>query len=290
MAAPGVTISIRDGQIARKITKIISYGSGGFGVLTPYHNAHSGTVGKVKVPKLPGGQAMFRIPRSDMVPFTTENKVKLSYHADGFVQFSGEFGGKVISGRDQVTGEPKGVGLMSHPLNNPIWTGPSFGVTVWGLSDFDTLDEPEQAAIVFESDDMYFRRCTPRTATGWHLEVYVFPSRFWGAVRKSKDGYSMQMAFNIFDASTPISYAVIEMKVIDLPDTDFLLAGSVSRIPIEFKSPSGWHLSGPGNHDATGQRWVLWAFYPRLWPDESDDVSLDRPPGGTSSSRDPAAG
>jgi hypothetical protein len=56
-------------------------------------------------------------------------------------------------------------------------TGPSFGVTAWGLDDFDELRDTDDA-VVFEPEDIYFRGCTPSTANGWLLEVFVFPKRY----------------------------------------------------------------------------------------------------------------
>jgi hypothetical protein len=238
MSKKGLTIAIREqpGLKPRKLTKVISYGADGFGALVPYHRAHSGFVAKVPMDYRRVGE--FSVPEDEIVGFTSEHRVKLSSHADGFAQFSGEVQGKVISGRDPVTGEPKGVGLMTQPLSNPIQTGPSFGVTAWGLSDFEELEEPVQTAIVFEHTDVYFRGCTPRTANGWVLEVFVFPARYWAATRKTADGYSMAMSFRDFEASA----AVIEMKVIDLVELGVLLAGFVSRVAVSFETQSGWVL------------------------------------------------
>ncbi len=101
----------------------------------PYHRAKSGWVGKMPVVYKQIGPAS--ISRDDLVAFTAGHRVKLSYHQDWFVQFSGEVQGKIISGRDHNTGEPKGIGLMTQPLSNPIHTGASFAVVAWGLDDFE---------------------------------------------------------------------------------------------------------------------------------------------------------
>jgi hypothetical protein len=209
---------------------------------------------------------------NECLGFTAEHRVKLSYHADGFAQFSGEVQGQIISGRDPVTGEPKGLGLMARPLSDPIRTGPSFGVEAWGLNDFDELRDVTQGAVVFEPEDVYFRRCTPRTANGWVFEVFVFPKRYWAAARKRGAAYSISMSFLGFEASG----AVIEMKVLDLPQQEVLLAGFLSRVTVSFASPSGWVLDGPGDPNGAGRGHVLMAFYPRDVFVMQQDRSLDR--------------
>ena len=93
---------------------------------------------------------------TDCAGFTTENRAKLSYHADGFAQFSSENPGTIISGRDPNTGEPKGLGIMARPFSNPGTSGPSVGISVWGLEDFEEADQ-EEKLIVFEPSDFYYR-------------------------------------------------------------------------------------------------------------------------------------
>src|ERR1700722_15799339 len=108
------TVAIRPsvGKPLYKITKIISLNGNGFSVLTPYHKAKSGFLLKNAI----NPQTFFSKPGEhlvkwvDCVAFTAENRTKLSYHVDGFVQFSSENPGTIISGRDPHTGEPKGLG------------------------------------------------------------------------------------------------------------------------------------------------------------------------------------
>ncbi len=267
----GKTIAIRAGVGAqpRKLTKVIGYGNQGFAVLMPYHRAKSGWVGKIPVDYNKIGR--FEVPRDNLVGFTAEHRVKLSYHPDGFVQFSGEVQGKVISGRDPKTGEPKGIGLMTQPLNDPVRTGPSFAVVAWGLDEFEELSKQDDA-IVFEPEDMYFRGCTPGRSNGYLLEVFVFPKRYWAATRQCGTEYHLKMSFYGFEASD----AVIEMKVIELPDQDILLAGFISHYAPSFMSASGWVLGGPGNRDSSGKGHVLNAFYPRDGARFQESTSLDR--------------
>lgn len=106
------------------------------------------------------------IPWDECVGFTADDRVKLSYHVDGFAQFSSENPGKIISGRNPKTGEPRGLGLFTHPLSVPIVSGPSLGVTVRGLEEFEKAEENEDL-IILEPDDFYYRQSTPIAANGW---------------------------------------------------------------------------------------------------------------------------
>jgi hypothetical protein len=271
-----IAVRTESGGQARKLAKVIGYGAGGFAVTMPYHSARSGFVAKVPIDYNVIGR--FEVPAESLVGFTAENRTKLSYHPDGFVQFSGEIQGKVISGRDPKTGEPRGVGLMTQPLSNPIRTGPTFGVVAWGLEDFGELRDADRA-VVFEPEDMYYRGCTPEEANGLLLEVFVFPKRYWAATRQRRTGYALTMAFRFFEAS----YAAIELKVLDLPGQDILLAGFVSRLAVSFRGRSGWVLNGPGNREKSGKGHVLMAFYPRDAARFPPSSSLDRPPPGRNS-------
>lgn len=96
--------------------------------------------------------------------------MKLSYHTDGFAQFSGESAGRITSGIDPTTGEPKGLGLFTNPLTAPIRSGPSVGVTVWGMEEFEEAKERDHP-LIFEADDFYHRRCTPEDANAWALSI-----------------------------------------------------------------------------------------------------------------------
>ena len=129
--AKPTTIAVQgeDGVI-RKITKVIPYSDGGFAVHVPYHKAQIGWLLKMPVDyKILGTTT---IPVSECAEYSAGDRVKLSYHPSGFVQFSGEGPGKITSGLDPSTGEAKGLGIKTNPLSSPIMTGPTFGITAWG--------------------------------------------------------------------------------------------------------------------------------------------------------------
>jgi hypothetical protein len=87
-----VTIAVRPApdQPARKITKVTGLGGRGFSVLVPYHKARSGFLLKVPIDSDVHAPGEHDIRLDDAMSFTAEDRVKLSYHVDGFAQFSGE--------------------------------------------------------------------------------------------------------------------------------------------------------------------------------------------------------
>src|SRR5258708_37068975 len=72
---------------------------------------------------------------------------------------------------------------MARPFSNPSTSGPSVGISVWGLEDFEETDQ-EEKLIVFEPPDFYYRLWRPDETNLWHLGIYVFsavpPIRFEG--------------------------------------------------------------------------------------------------------------
>jgi hypothetical protein len=252
------TIAIRNPDTARlhKITKVVAYKEGGFGVLTPYHSARSGYLAITPVDYKEVGKN--QVSDEELTLFSANDRVKLSYHPDGFVQFSGEIGGTIISGKDPATGQPKGIGLNINPLSRPISSGPTFGVTIWGLDEFEQVKKGTKNVLVFEESDWYYRGCNPSSANGWFLDFFVFPTRYWSAARKTRHGFTLSLAFYGFEASM----GVIEMRIIELPDQPVFLAGFASRCQTSFPSSSGWCLCGPGEVSLTGLGRILQAFYP----------------------------
>jgi hypothetical protein len=246
------------------------YNNGGFALLTPYHAARSGFLSKTPVDYNSVGTREIHL--SALQAFTAQDRVKLSYHADGFAQFSSEVRGKVTSGRDPLSGEPKGLGLMTSPIADPIRTGPTASLIVWGLEDFSELKGSEKS-LIFEPQDAYFRACDLESANGWLLEFLVLPNAYWAGVRSRDDRLMLSLVFPHFEASG----AVIELDVVRLPGQPSFVAVFASRIHHSFASASGWVLNGPGQRNAeTGQGHVLHAFYPRPDSMGKDATSLDR--------------
>lgn len=257
MADSGVTIAMvaRLGVEPRRVAKIIPYRHGGFAVSVPYHSAKVGFLGKMPVDYRKVG--MLAVPRARMTRYSADDAVKLSYHPDGFVQFSSVHPGKIVSGRDPVTGEPKGLGLLTSPLSQPIKTGPTFGVSVWGIEDFETLP-PNKPAELFGVGDWYYRSCTDDTANAWMIEAFVLPNSFRGGVHNRSGKPTITLVFGNFEAPG----VVFELRVVDLPGQSVFIGLLVSRARVSFAAKSGFTLGGPGRRFPDGTGEVLMACYP----------------------------
>lgn len=235
----GFTIAVEDQGTLRKITKIVPYKSGGFAVLAPYHKARRGYLAKHPVDY---SKRDVKMRLEDMVAYSAEDRVKLSIHPDGFVQFSSENQGKIVSGRDPQTGEPKGLGLVASPLSEPINTGPTFGCVLWGTSEFEPVKKTGEV-VAFGEEDYYYRRCTPDTWNGYLIEGFVFPDVFWGTVRNRGGKLIATLLSPMFETVAP----VFDYRVVPLPGQPILLGFLVSRVQTSFSSPSGFSLHSPSD-------------------------------------------
>jgi len=257
------------GEPIRKITKVIPYPTGGFAVVAPYHPAQRGWLARVPADYT---KHEYKFHRSQAAEYDANDRVKLSDHADGFVQFSGERPGRIESGRDPETGEAKGLGLISNPISEPIRTGPTFSVQSWGIHEFQEAAKPGSEDIVFDEEDFYFRRCTPDDANSFLLECFVLPNRLWAGVRRRGHRHTLFMSHHHFEGTG----LVLEWCVVPLPGQPAFLAFCVSRMRVGFTSPSGFILNGPGYRlpDGTGE--VLIAMYPPPPMINPPSATLDR--------------
>jgi len=274
MARKSWTVAIRPtaGAEPRKITKIVSLVDGGFSIVTPYHRARNGFLAKLPMPR---GVGPHFTPWSEGITFTVDNRVKLSYHADGFAQFSGEANDKIISGIDQTTGEPKGLGLHSNPLNTPTWRGAVAAITVWGIDDYLTAKDAPTGTIIFEQDECYYRRCSPNEADGWILTIHVFPKNPPLPVR-FRNNFPFLHVASESNPFSPLRY-IVEYRLVDLQNSPVVLGLNLNRIVTEVVAKSGWMLSGPSEPgDEATKRYRLMAIYPRAEGQNASHGPLDR--------------
>ncbi len=250
------TIAIQDTSgTTRKITKIVHHSDGGFAVLAPYHTARSGLL--LKVPVDYNVKGMMAIPLEECIGYTADDRVKLSFHPDGFVQFSGENPAKIVSGRDPTTGDAKGLGLISNPLSNPIRSGPTFGISVWGLHEFEELEPDRDDVVSFSQEEMYYR-CVPGTENGVHVEAFLLEPRYWSGVRGKQSAMKISLCVGMFEASG----AALDLKVIPLRDSDTFIAAFASHVRIHFPEESGFTLNGPSESVKGSRKFALMAMYP----------------------------
>jgi hypothetical protein len=256
------TIAVMEGTSpARKITKIVTYADGGFGVLVPYHAARRGYMFKMPVDYQRDRGRFFKAWDTMAAEFTADDAVKLSIHADGFVQFSGVRSSAIRSGRLPETGKAKGLGYQGIPLSTPIVSGPTFGVAVWGLDQFEELRRPalatvsDEKTIVFDEHDIEYRDDAPSKCNAYLLEGCVFHRRSLRDI-VIEPGRTKVAIWHDYAPGGPrlINFVPVVW------DNPLVFIGLLcTRVHMGFPSPSGWQLNAPSD---AAKRHVLTAMYP----------------------------
>jgi len=195
--------------------------------------------------------------------FSASDRVKFSYHPDGFVQFSGENRASIISGRDPVTGEPKGMGFMTNPLVSPVITGPSFGISFWGLDDFqEQKGTPRGDQVIFDESDVVYDHCDESTWGAYGISFFIFGLMFQPYVRKTGPReFEMDLWLNQF---LPDGGA-FNLKVVRLGQQPYFLGAVFFRRPWHAGGgapPSGWIIGSPGARTRGWIKPVMHAHYP----------------------------
>jgi hypothetical protein len=254
--AKRIKIAVEDDEGKyRSLTKIVPYPDGGFAVLAPYHAAKEGYLFKIAIPEELRGR--FDTPHpAEIHRYSAADRVKLSFHPDGFVQFSSENPSTIRSGRDE-RGEPKGLGILRPPLSEPIVSGPTFGLVAWGLSDFAECLYSERNVVRFSQADLYYGRgSTPMSEPkGIGIDGIVFPSIFWEAVRGEPPNQRLKMAFRELVSG----FATVDVRVVSLENSNVFIGLFLSRFDIEFRSASGFELCSPGDK----AHFRMFAIYPK---------------------------
>ena len=208
--------------------------------------------------------------------FTADDRVKLSFHNDGFVQFSGVSPATIKSGRDPVTGEPKGLGLFISPLNQPIISGQTFGMTLWGICDFDVVDSRKVKGLeIFHESDFIYQYCTeeswkslPVAKQGYAVEAFVFPTALLVGAYKERGSWNVTLYRPKFKHVNKF----IKFRVVQLADQNIFLGIMVSRIEVRFPSYSGYSLSSPS--DRKGQANLAHALFATYGVEGLQDAPL----------------
>ena len=245
-----VTIFIAHGR-SRRVTKVallIPFRDGGLALSVPFHPSPSTLITKNQWADDRIGDFVMH-SGDDTARFTSSHRVKLSYHANGFVQISGAGLEPIISGTYHGLAIPKAFGIYAHPLWAPVWTGPSFGLGVWGLDDYPLFD-PDDAALrpflVLTPEDVFSPASAAEPTNGFQAEFWVFPRRDIVNV-VSVRGRPMIFPIEPF-MGQPMS---VPLRVIDWGTPHAFLG--VLHFPVRFDFgplPSGYALASP--RDATG--------------------------------------
>ncbi|HEV2146345.1 MAG TPA: hypothetical protein VGR37_02920, partial [Longimicrobiaceae bacterium] len=154
--------------------------------------------------------------------------------------------------------------LLEDPLDQPIFSGPTCALVVWGLDDFQPQDAPDAKTLVFSEEDLYYRDCTPEDCGGYAIEVFIFPKRYLSAARMRGGKLTISLACLEFEATA----GVLDFPLIVLPGQPIILGVLASRSRAKFLAPSGFTLSSPSDR-RRGEPIAnsLLAAYPDMWPD-----------------------
>lgn len=241
---PSAIVVPFEGQ-KKRICKIIPLSDGGFSITPPSHKSKSGVL--LKSPYM-NKLGVTYVPATDFVPFTASDRVKLSYHPDGFVQFSTSGSSPIISGRD-ASGIPRGVGLIAAPLNTPINTGPSVSIAAWGLAEYqDWVTRKKEASIHFEERDFYKDglrdSARSRGVSGFELSFMVFRTDM---VKSFVPDFDTNHRVEIRPPRWLIAPCrELPARLIKVSDL-VTLAVMVMRDRFEFGSASGYRMAGPSD-------------------------------------------
>jgi hypothetical protein len=252
------TICLTQGDVVRRLFKVLPLSDGGFAVTAPYHVARSGALMKMPQTTKTGS---FAVEQTLLVPFSASDRVKLSYHADGFVQFSGEGAQTIRSGRDRETGEPRGLGLIGQPPGR-IQSGPSIICGAWDLEDFeDWRPRSSEHAIVFDGpEDFYVEEERDQSLgeplsgkRGVNISIFPIPADLvtqamgpWGTGRVT----ALIFPMNIYNRQTRLPVKLVRAS----PNLALAIIAKREVFGFEY---SGFQLSGPGDGEH-----VMMALYP----------------------------
>ena len=251
----GFRIAIRDSSGQLRLAARLTTCNGGFGVSVPYHPAKNGWL--YKSPYHYGRGEGF-VPITEFTHYTVNDRVKLSIHMNGFVQFSAGGGQPIISGFNQELQEAKGLGLKTY---DPIivTSGPLFSVVLYGLQDFNSLGS-KQGEVFEPSDFWHHPKFSAPEHTAYNLEFFMFHRSIVGEARiiQGKRLLRKELPFN-----SQFRFRH-ELRVIEFAGLDVFLGLILSRFPafLPEEQPSGYMIAGPGCGGPGEQMYGIGARYP----------------------------
>jgi hypothetical protein len=264
MASKNINISVQDETDEYvSLIKIIPYVSGGFGIILPsLIDTHSGRLEKVFVSYRNHGTKVYT-KRDESEQYSANDIVKFSYHPDGFVQFSSASNYKIKSGRN-LDGSPKGLGVLSWPLSNPVLSGASMTISFWGLSGFKKL-MPNRInnSYVFETQQSIRHpsaKFPKNYIPAYAMAMYIIPKSTRGDIIDI-DGRKfahLVMVKKLSNSNFLVRNREL-IRVIEIPKQDFNIGISWFILPDKLKPTSGYIFRGPTD----GKRGLM-ASYPAI--------------------------
>lgn len=202
-----------------KIYKILSISSSkdeSINVFFPYCKEKEAYVMQFKHTYKAGEQ---KIRKGDIVKeFIIDKNSKLSIHKSGFVHLSGK---GILSGIDEKTGKPKGIGVFSSPLDNPVRSGPTFGFQCWGLENgFELLSKQKNSDqyIILDKDrnDFTKRKWFKKdiALNTYLLEFFIFPKEANEFIYEYKDNPFIDHEIDNYshDSGARFAHPVLDLK------------------------------------------------------------------------------
>ncbi|WP_166831601.1 DUF3606 domain-containing protein [Thalassoroseus pseudoceratinae] len=266
----GHRIAIQNEEGRTYLVARILLQSDGFAVSVPYHPEKQGLI--IELP-LDYSKDEFLVPLENSTCYTVTDTVKLSFHMNGFVQFSRGGEKPIVSGYNSQLDVVKGAGLKA-PDAVSVTTGPLLGIVIQGLEKFTRLNKKD--AEVFKPTDMWHhpKFSTPED-TAYHLEVFMFPKSEISSSR-TIDGR------RILRKNLPFWSTLIfpfDLRVVELPNRPFFLGVILSHMRPDSTGLSGYKLCGPSCGGPSEQKKSIQAIYPRPpFAEEIDCISLDYHP------------
>jgi hypothetical protein len=252
-----IAMGDEDGKY-RILTRITPTGDGGFTVMMPPHRAKEVFLLKLnEVERQNVAEVAMDVLRPEQKErHSTEDRIKLSFQADGFLHFLSENPDKTLSARN-AAGEISGLGIDRGRLSNDVGAA-IFVILAWGLSEFEECtgsNESDSGLLKFCRSDLYNSGHVPTAdPNGIAIEGRLFPSGFWEAVQGKPPELRLQVAFR----KLQLGFATIDVRAVPLESPDVFLGLFANHIPIKPQSPSGFHfLSQEGRDKCT-----LLAAYP----------------------------
>ncbi|MBU1131591.1 hypothetical protein KJ840_05675 [Patescibacteria group bacterium] len=189
--------------------------------------------------------------------FIVDKTTKLSIHKSGFVQLSGD---GILSGINKITGKPKGIGIFSSPLHNPVKSGPTFVFNCWGVNEsFELLTKRikgHQYIILDKEKGDFTGRFFDQKETilnSYLLEFFIFPEEANKYIYEynQKPFINHRIVNYIHDPGAIFSHPVLDLKYFNgvLCVFPALIHSSFAK-----NSKYGYILGSPGGYSKKNKK------------------------------------
>ena len=182
--------------------------------------------------------------------FTSKSRPQLSIHSSGFVQFSGH---GILSGIDDKTGTAKGLGVFSSPLSTPVQSGPTAGITFWGVEFFEKLLSKRKTDLIIKESQIINRFYKDESSlNSYTFEFWVFSEKFEKYTKQSSFGEEVTLLF-------PQIPGVFTLPIIRLRNLSSFIGILPVRINTMFaeKVDFGFNFGGPAGTDTPDRKGEL---------------------------------